>query len=352
MEKISAMRQRQRVTSVTSSCGNISYIKRTSSIGNNVSFLSLPLYLSPHRFEDKIVKGGSIFFFCLFLSLWGRMQALKVWEDVRTTVLDATYAEQAVSARDLVAGVAGRPFLLEPALPLVGVCGYLLVKDLLKRVCTAFGTTGKSRAFKRFALIHNILICIFSLWTSINVWSLTFRHMMKFGVQHVYCEDTLWKDGMAFWGMLFYLSKYWELVDTMLLIWKQRAPSFLQVYHHAVTIICAYTLQASHSQVMFLFVGLNATVHTIMYAYYALTVLGYRVKGKSMITIMQMAQFGIGTAAALPTFLLRNGQCTCASQKIAVGGIIVHAVVLTTLFYHFYSVTYTKSNKSKGPKHA
>lgn len=162
---------------------------------------------------------------------------------------------------------------------------------------------------------------------------------------HVYCNDFLWNDGLGFWGMLFYLSKYWELMDTMLLVWKQRQPSFLQVYHHAMTIVCAYLLHVSHSQVMFLFVGLNATVHTVMYAYYALTVLGVRVKGKSLITVMQMIQFCVGNVAAFPTFVLKGGQCARTSQKIAVAAIMIHAVVLTLMFANFYYATYTARYK-------
>lgn len=275
---------------------------------------------------------------------------MQVWQGVRTEVLSAAYAVQAISAKDLVVGIPEWPIILAPVWPFAGVCFYLLVKDVLKRLCTSLGTTGKSQMFKQIALVHNLLLCSFSLWSSWNVWSLTIKHLQQYGMVHVYCNDDLWNDGLAFWGMLFYISKYWELVDTMLLIWKQRQPSFLQVYHHSVTIICAYWLQVSHSQVMFLFVGLNATVHTVMYAYYALTVLGVRVKGKSLITVMQMIQFCVGNAAAFPTFVLKGGQCACTSQKIAVAGIMIHAIVLTLLFANFYSTTYKRPARSEKTK--
>lgn len=150
---------------------------------------------------------------------------------------------------------------------------------------------------------------------------------------------------MHYWGFLFYLSKYWELVDTLLLIVKGRQPTFLQVYHHAVTIVCAYALQVSHSSVTFIFVGLNATVHTVMYAYYALTVAGLRLRAKNLITSMQIVQFVTGIVMALPMFWLREGRCAVLSQKVAVGGLIAHAVVLIKLFVDFYRETYLGKRK-------
>lgn len=222
------------------------------------------------------------------------------------------------------------------------------MKGSLKSICSAYETTGKSFSFRAFALVHNLLLSSYSVWTAVNVVPLAFRYTRSFGVENVYCEHDLWEAGLGYWGFLFYLSKTWELVDTILLIVKRREPSYLQVYHHAMTIFCAYWLQASHASVMFLFVGLNASIHSIMYMYYALTTVGVRLGAKSLITSAQIVQFVIGICFATPIFFLRGGRCANSAQKFAVAAIILHAAYLTKLFADFYLNMYTPKRAKRG----
>lgn len=248
--------------------------------------------------------------------------------------------------KELINGPEPRHALMEPKIVVIGIAFYLLMKPLLAKICRSIGTTGKSVGFRIIALIHNILLCSYSFITAKSVIGLTSSHLRNHDLDSLYCGGGLWREGLGYWGFLFYLSKYWELVDTVLLIWKGRQPSFLQVYHHAMTILCAYMLQASHANAMFLFVGLNATVHTVMYGYYALCVLGWKFRGKFLITMMQIIQFCIGIGLAMPMFFMRNGDCSNEGQKIAVGGTVAHAVFLIKLFLLFYSHTY-KGKKDK-----
>jgi GNS1/SUR4 family len=51
-----------------------------------------------------------------------------------------------------------------------------------------------------------------------------------------YCDQdgTFWNEGgLGAWATAFYISKYYEFVDTWILIAKGKDASFLQVYHHA-----------------------------------------------------------------------------------------------------------------------
>lgn len=275
------------------------------------------------------------------------ISAERIVSDTLKGLNGAIHAQQAITAKQLLTGVDNVPSLLHPQWPIIGVFLYLTLKDVAKRLCKQFGVTGKSALFKRFALLHNVAICLFSLIASVSVWTIVRRVYADEGFASVVCDSTTWNMGLNKWGMLFYLSKYWELVDTFLLIWKRRSPTFLQVYHHAVTIICAYLLQASHAPATFLFVGFNATVHTVMYAYYALTLLGIRSKLKPMITIMQIVQFVVGNSIAGSAFFLRGGKCMCESQKVALATIIGHATFLTVLFIQFYKRTYSTKAEAK-----
>lgn len=264
---------------------------------------------------------------------------------IRDAVLGLNSGAPARTLSDLLTGVQPRHWLMEPFLVPLGITLYLGLKPHFTAICRRIGTTGKSKPFKLFALIHNLLLCAYSAWTACNVIPLTISSLKTHGMRDTYCTKGLWNAGMHYWGFLFYLSKYWELTDTILLIIKGRSPSFLQVYHHAVTIMCAYGLQASHASVTFIFVGFNATVHTIMYAYYALTVLGVRLKAKSAITAMQIVQFLTGILFAMPMFFLQDGRCANRAQKVAVGALILHAVYLTKLFIDFYKQAYRRRAK-------
>ncbi|CAN8065645.1 unnamed protein product [Agarophyton chilense] len=255
----------------------------------------------------------------------------------------------AVSLRQLLtAAVSPRHALMHPALPPLAIVLYLLSIPVLSALCKRLDTSGKSRPFRLFALTHNVLLTLYSFFTARLIIPATLSHLTHRGVHSLYCSTAFWHSGLSELGFLFYISKYVELIDTYLLIIKRRPPSFLQVYHHALTIYCAYWLQLSHTSVTFLFVSLNASVHAVMYAYYALATLSIRFPLKNLITLMQMVQFVIGVLLASPMFFLQNGRCASPSQKFALLAIILHAVYLLFLFAKFYIQTYnTKPSKSK-----
>jgi GNS1/SUR4 family len=254
----------------------------------------------------------------------------------------------AESVAELFVGVAPRNPLMHPAAPYVAIALYLASKPLLARAVARAGVTGESPAFRAGALAHNAALCAYSLWTAAHVVPLTVAHVRRRGALDAYCGSALWEDaadgtkGLGFWAFLFYVSKIWEVGDTYLLIAKRRRPSYLQVYHHASTILCAYWLTASRATVSFVFVGFNSTVHTVMYLYFALATVGVRLPGKSLITSLQIAQFVVGITLAMPMFFLEGGACANPAQKFAVAAIIASVLKLIVLFSAFYARTYAK----------
>lgn len=234
---------------------------------------------------------------------------------------------------------------MSPTLVAAMLVVYLGGIVVLQKLCKMLNTTGKSLAFKAFVLLHNLGLCVFSGGIAYRNWTITGRIIKQIGLVPTYCSNSLWENGMASVGFLFYLSKYYELVDTALLIVKRKVPSFLQVWHHAVTFVCAYMLQASHSSTTFIFVGLNAVVHTIMYFYYALSTVGIRLPGKSAITSMQIFQFFLGIAIVSPIYFIQG--CATTAHKISVGAMIGHALYLAFLFAAFYKRSYLKKKKAE-----
>jgi len=74
----------------------------------------------------------------------------------------------------------------------------------------------------------------------------------------------LWNEGLAFYGWLFYLSKFYEVIDTMIIIAKGKKSSFLQTYHHAGAMLCMWAGIRYMSGPIWIFVLVNSFIHTIM----------------------------------------------------------------------------------------
>ncbi|KAJ8767926.1 hypothetical protein K2173_020866 [Erythroxylum novogranatense] len=98
---------------------------------------------------------------------------------------------------------------------------------------------------------------------------------------------------LFFWAYVFYMSKIYEFLDTLLIILSnsKRRLTFLHVYHHATVVIMCY-LSLHTSQSMFpAVIVTNASVHVIMYYYYMMCALGSRPSWKKRVTDCQIMQF-------------------------------------------------------------
>jgi len=116
----------------------------------------------------------------------------------------------------------------------------------------------------------------------------------------------LWNEGVAYYGWLFYLSKFYEVVDTFIILAKGKRSSLLQTYHHAGAMFCLWAGIRYMSTPIWLFVQFNSGIHALMYTYYTIAALGYRVPNriKQVLTTMQISQFVIGVAYATSHFFI------------------------------------------------
>ncbi len=105
--------------------------------------------------------------------------------------------------------------------------------------------------------------------------------------------------GVNFWVWNFYMSKYYELLDTAILLWKGKPSSFLQTFHHSGSIIGMWIMTTTHAPAGWIFVLFNSFIHTVMYFYYTLTCFGFRPAWKKFLTSMQITQFLVGNPLGL-----------------------------------------------------
>ena len=143
----------------------------------------------------------------------------------------------------------------------------------------------------------------------------------------------------------FYWSKYVEYLDTAWLVLKGKPVSFLQSFHHFGAPWDVYLGIQFQNEGLWIFVFLNAFIHTIMYTYYAMTAAGISYPAKPLITLMQITQFIAGFTVVFP---YKDIPCFRASQPMMVSWVFNYAYVggVLALFLHFfYRDNFAKKSK-------
>ena len=171
----------------------------------------------------------------------------------------------------------------------------------------------KTKAFFWFVVAHNVLLAVYSGWTFVGMLGALRRTVQNpagpfgfvgtvdslcrvhgtagLGNAVIYSPNTsrwlseapsskislsamgtpdstevgrLWNEGLAFYGWFFYLSKFYEVLDTVIILAKGKKSSTLQTYHHAGAMMCMWAGIRFMSPPICTFVLLNSAVHALM----------------------------------------------------------------------------------------
>ncbi|CAG0890249.1 unnamed protein product, partial [Cyprideis torosa] len=146
---------------------------------------------------------------------------------------------------------------------------------------------------KRPLALWNGLLAIFSSYGVYRYTIYFFIEAWSYGFHQAICRARLTSLDQALWDMILTFSKVVEFGDTFFLIFRKRPVTFLQVYHHAITLIFCWYSTAYDSSVKTVFGSLNLAVHSLMYTYFSLTALGVSIPRPiaRCITMLQMGQF-------------------------------------------------------------
>lgn len=74
----------------------------------------------------------------------------------------------------------------------------------------------------------------------------------------------IWNEGLAFWGWWFYLSKFYEVFDTAIILAKGKRSTTLQKYHHAGAMLSMWAGMRFMSPPIWMFVLVNSGIHAMM----------------------------------------------------------------------------------------
>lgn len=272
----------------------------------------------------------------------------------------------------------------------------------------------KTKAFDVFVILHNVFLAVYSAWTwwgmfnalknSIssptgpNGWAGTVDSFCRingpagFGNGFFYNEalgqweatsnevfltngepgrevpGRLWNEGLAFYGWIFYLSKFYEVLDTLIILAKGKMSSTLQTYHHAGAMLAMWGGIRYMAAPIWIFCFFNSFIHAIMYTYYTLTALKVSVPQvlKRSITSLQISQFLVGgSVATIHSFIAytvpvkvksaetglyetqyQGAHCiTTSGSTFATWFNIIYLAPLTYLFVSFFVASYLKRSQ-------
>jgi hypothetical protein len=102
-----------------------------------------------------------------------------------------------------------------------------------------------------------------------QAWETTSR-VVKLGINKTPDQSDvgrLWNEGLAFWGWWFYLSKFYEVLDTFIILAKGKRSSTLQTYHHTGAMACMWAGIRYMSPPIWMFAFINSGIHTLMVSF-------------------------------------------------------------------------------------
>ena len=145
---------------------------------------------------------------------------------------------------------------------------------------------------------------------------------------------------------IFYISKYYEFIDTWILVLKRKEPSFLQLYHHTGIVFTMWGGVASQSAWLFVVVLLNSFIHTLMYTYFLIKTISPKteIKSAKYLTSAQIVQFITGIVSTIP-ILVMGDRCDTESSRFMLACLHVYGYGLIALFVSFASRKYSKKKK-------
>lgn len=109
-------------------------------------------------------------------------------------------------------------FFANPLVPILAVVLYLLLSN---QICnwlrSTFKVQPKGFALQWIVIIHSAILAVYSGWTFVNTVKIFVPYTYTNGWYASVCDvngDLWYNQNLGFWVTLFYLSKYYEFIDT------------------------------------------------------------------------------------------------------------------------------------------
>jgi len=184
---------------------------------------------------------------------------------------------------------------------------------------------------KVFIVTHNLFLQLYSVWTFFSLANAVLEKGIRF--EHSYYMNDPWINRLIFY---FYLSKYYEYLDTFIIYAKGKRPIFLQKYHHIGAVICWHLGWFYKVDAVICASIANSFIHSIMYLYYLLIILKVKLNLiKPYITYLQVIQFFTGFISIYYFFPNETGW-----NKFIISIFLIYNLGLLILFLKFIKDNY------------
>ncbi|XP_067938765.1 very long chain fatty acid elongase 6-like [Watersipora subatra] len=181
------------------------------------------------------------------------------------------------------------------------------------------------------------MLAIFSVIGTARMWPEMLHVLQHEGFYSSACIAGYMEHSVTqFWTGLFVLSKIIELGDTVFIVLRKQPLIFLHWYHHITVLLYSwYSLREEVASGRW-FICLNFAVHAVMYSYYALRALKFRVPNqiRMIITAQQLIQMIIGCFLNFYVYSIKNEGRFCQ--------ISYENIRLSFLMYFSYFILFAK----------
>ncbi|CAI0375740.1 unnamed protein product [Linum tenue] len=243
----------------------------------------------------------------------------------------------------------GQTFASTPQFAAAAVLTYLSLTLLLRRLpLPVLPPPILKPLTAAHSLVLFLLSAVMSAGTLLSIFSPNNSPLPRLRRAVCFPPDTPPSGPLFFWAQIFYLSKYLEFGDTLLIILSRsnQRLTFLHVYHHATVVVMCYLWLSTAQSLFPVALVTNATVHVVMYGYYFCTALGSRPRWKRLVTDFQIVQFvfSFGISGLLLYYHFAGGGCS------GMAGWCFNAVFnasLLALFVDFHGKSYAAAKKRK-----
>lgn len=150
---------------------------------------------------------------------------------------------------------------------------------------------------RKWVFRWNVFLAIFSTLGTIRLVPQFVALCQNYGLSYLLNMPPAltYKNGtVGFFTNMFIFSKYFELVDTLLIVLRKRKLYFLHWYHHAIALLFTWDAGAKEQSAGIIYAAMNYSVHSVMYTYYALAMVGPVPAWGSFITTIQILQMVFG----------------------------------------------------------
>jgi len=228
--------------------------------------------------------------------------------------------------------------------PLIFCSTYLVIILSLRQ----FMKNQKSWDLKVFRIIHNTFLCFGSFAMVIGI-AVGLKYSVDNGnestLEVLFCDSkrSQTQGALYTWYYIFYLSKYYEFIDTIILILRKKPITFLHSFHHFITAWLCWLGIYDQQGIQWSFLLLNGSVHVFMYYYYLAVSFNKDLWWKKYITTMQIIQFFLDLSMGIPFYynkLVLEKDCSGATSVLFTSNVVLISFVI--LFINFFQKTYKK----------